>query len=98
MAISVHERVRFNGTSHHTTWITEWDALRQRYLVHSFDSAGYSRLYEVTVEGATWTFDGPRERGTLVFDEGGETYRGFWERAVDNRWIPLCEYTASRVH
>jgi hypothetical protein len=86
-----------DGGTHQTTWITGWDVERQCYSVQFFDSLGYTRRYDVTVEGSTWTFEGETERANIVFDEGGLTYRGFWERSLAGRWVPLCEYTATRA-
>ncbi|MBK7864384.1 MAG: DUF1579 family protein [Archangiaceae bacterium] len=93
-----HETVHFFGGGHTTTWITGWDQTRQCYFVELFDDLGFTRRYDLTVEGSTWSFEGALERGSVVFDEDYETYRGFWERSAQGRWIPLCEYTATRLH
>lgn len=92
------ETVQFGSSSHQTLWITRWDAARRRYGVSFFDSLGFTRIYEVSVDGETWRFEGLRERATLTFDEHSDSYTGHWERKVDGRWVPLCEYRATRVH
>lgn len=92
------EEVDFGKSSHQTTWITQWDAVRKRYVVQFFDSLGYTRTYDMMVDGSTWRFEGLRERGTITFDDDGNSFRGTWERFTQRRWVPLCEYRATRVH
>lgn len=74
------------------------DAASNSFPSHQFDSLGFCRAYEGRLQGDTWKFTGRWERASLTFSENNDKLTARWERSEDgSAWLPLCEYTASRI-
>jgi hypothetical protein len=70
-----------------------WDEGRGTLLQHYFDSRGVARVYEMTLEGGTWTLERTKEdfsplefsqRFTGRFNEDGSRIDGTWEISHDH--------------
>ena len=69
-----------------------YDEGRQTYLQHYFDSRGVARVYEMGLEGNTWTLSRTEpdftplsfaQRWVGTFSDDGRTIEGTWETAED---------------
>ena len=77
--------------------IIGFDAGRDTYLQHYFDSRGVARLYEMTFAGGVWILSRTEadfspldfsQRYTGSFSDDGSTIRGRWESSSDRRaWV-----------
>jgi hypothetical protein len=75
-----------------------YDALSQQYVMHQFDSMGYSRVYRGGVRDTTWKFTGEHERAAFTMGDNGNTMTIRWDRTDDgSNWLPLCELNATRA-
>ena len=70
-----------------------WDELRGSLLQHYFDTRGVVRVYEMALEGGSWTLARTKEdfsplnfsqRFMGIFIEDGKTIEGTWEIAHDH--------------
>lgn len=68
-----------------------------RYFAQCFENHGFARRYDVSVDGAVWTFSGEHERARIAFSEDGRTQTIRWERKTGERWLPLCDRVATRL-
>lgn len=91
----VHDE-RANGPFD-TLSLMGWESERDRYFVRAVENHGFTREYDLAVDGRTWTFTGQQERATHTFDEDGRTQTIVWERLVGDDWLPLCDRVARRV-
>jgi hypothetical protein len=69
-----------------------YDEGRGTYLQHYFDSRGVARVYEMSLEGSTWTLSRTEadfapldfaQRWVGTFSDDGRTIEGSWEIAHD---------------
>lgn len=72
------------------------DAETGRYFARSFENHGFSRHYDVSVNGRVWTLSGERERARVEFSADGRTQVITWEWRPRDRWLPLCDRVARR--
>jgi hypothetical protein len=72
------------------------DAQSGTHFARSFENHGFTRLYEVTVRGNVWTFNGEHERARIVFSNDGDTQTITWEWRPKDRWLPLCDRVAHK--
>lgn len=85
------------GSQHAGAGLIGYDEARGEYFAFVVDNMGYARTYEVTIEGATWTFIGKWERATITFEPSRNRMKAHWEHSTDGReWKLLCEYEGSR--
>jgi hypothetical protein len=70
-----------------------WDELRGTLLQHYFDTRGVVRVYEMSLEGRSWTLERTEadfsplnfsQRFSATFSEDGKTIEGRWEIAHDH--------------
>ncbi|QJR37586.1 DUF1579 family protein [Gemmatimonas groenlandica] len=75
-----------------------YEADRQVYSMHAFDSHGSRTTMHATVDADAWTFEGDDLRFTGHFQDDGATFRGRWlRRAGDSAtWVPWMELTLTR--
>jgi hypothetical protein len=73
------------------------DAATGALFAHCFENHGFERRYALENDGPRWRFSGERERATIEFSADGRTQRIVWQWRPRERWLPLCERTASRV-
>ncbi|NQX14212.1 DUF1579 family protein [Microbacteriaceae bacterium VKM Ac-2855] len=74
-----------------------WDDDRGTYFSWSIENHGFAREYLVERDADTWRFDGPTERASIVFSDGGRTQTHHWEFKPNGEWITLCDRVATRV-
>lgn len=67
------------------------------YFASTFENHGFSRRYQVAVQGDSWTFTGASERARVQFSEANRKQAISWEWKRDGRWLPLCDRTAVRI-
>jgi hypothetical protein len=69
-----------------------YDEGRGTYLQHYFDSRGVTRVYEMSLEGNTWTLSRTQpdftpldfaQRWVGTFSDDGRTIEGTWEASPD---------------
>jgi hypothetical protein len=72
------------------------DPTSGRYFAQSFENHGFSRRYDVAVDGRDWTFNGEQERSRIAFSPDGKTQTIVWEWHSQGRWLPLCDRVAHR--
>jgi hypothetical protein len=72
------------------------DAATGRLFARTFENHGFSRDYDVTVDGLIWTFTGPHERARIEFSPDGKTQTITWEWRPQGAWLPLCDRVAVR--
>jgi hypothetical protein len=76
---------------------------RGEFRQHYFDSRGVHRVYEMTLDGGTWTLerDAPdpfSQRFSATFGHGGSTISGRWEsREAGGDWSTDFDMTYRRV-
>jgi hypothetical protein len=80
-----------------TLAVMGWDRERGRYFARSIENHGFTREYELTVHGGTWTYTGEHERATTVFSDDGATQTISWEWQPRGDWLPLCDRVATRI-
>jgi hypothetical protein len=73
-------------------------ALQMNY----FDERGVARVYEMALADGAWTLlrmsDDPfPQRFTGLFENGGRTIAGRWERQEGDDWLPDLEMTYTAV-
>lgn len=90
------ERAQVDGPFD-TLSIMGWDSSTTRYFARSFENHGYTRVYEVTVEGRVWTFNGETERARIEFSDEGRQQTIRWEWCPRNAWLPLCDRVAVKI-
>lgn len=73
------------------------DPTSGRYFARTFENHGFYRHYELTVDGDRWTVIGEHERATITFGDDDRTQTIVWEWKPDDRWLPLCDRTATRT-
>jgi hypothetical protein len=73
------------------------DAETGKYFANTIENHGFSRRYDVEVDGDTWTFTGASERARYVFSDGGKKQTISWEWKPRGEWLPLCERVAVKV-
>jgi len=91
------EEARPGGQVFDTISVMGVDPATGRYFSRSFENHGFSRDYDVTVDGNRWHISGPHERATITFSDDGRTQTHSWEWKPDAEWLPLCDRTAHRV-
>jgi hypothetical protein len=69
-----------------------YDAENAVYSMHTVDSLGYDRTYELNDVGDTWTLSGDRERATYAFKGDGRLNVQWEHRPDGGAWQPLCQY------
>ena len=75
-----------------------YDASRQQYAMHAFDSMGFARVYYGSVSGNVWRFAGEYERVEIRVSSDAQSMTTNWERAEDGwNWQPLCEFTETKT-
>jgi hypothetical protein len=87
--------------------IIAFDADRETYLQHYFDSRGVVRLYAMTFDDGVWTLvrDSPDfsplsfwQRFTGTFSDDGRTIRGSWETSPDgSAWEHDFDLTYGKI-
>jgi hypothetical protein len=83
-----------------------YDAARDAYTQHYFDSRGVARVYEMTFDGRLWTLSRDKpdftslefaQHFTGTFEDGGSVIRGRWEiRHPDKDWELDFDLTYTR--
>lgn len=90
------ERADIAGKRFDTLSILGVDENRS-YFSRGFENHGFYRNYKVTRDGATWHFDGPTERATVIFENKDRRQVWMWEWKPKDAWLPLCDRVAERV-
>ena len=90
------ERVMIGANPFDTLSVMGVDATTRRYFARSFENHGYTRQYDVAVDGRVWTVTGETERARIVFSADGRTQPITWEWHPKDRWLPLCDQVAHR--
>ena len=83
----------FNGME-----VIGYDAESQTYISRFFDNVGNAPTYHVTVRKNVWTYIGELQRATFEFSNDGKTMTTHWDwrKAEEDKWLPLCDLTASK--
>ena len=83
----------FNGME-----VLGYDAENCSYVSRFFDSAGNAPTYQVTVNDDVWTYSGEAQRATFGFSDDGNTVTIHWDwkKNGGEKWLPLCDLTASK--
>ncbi len=75
-----------------------YDASSMTYTMHAYDSIGFERVYQGTVNGDVWHFKGEAERVTLTLSDDDKVVSTYWERSNDGEhWIPLCKIRETKA-
>ncbi len=90
------ERARIGGRPFDTLSVMGVDAETGRYFAQAFENHGFTRRYDVAVDGRVWTFSGEHERARVEFSADGRTQTVTWEWRPDGPWLPLCDRVARR--
>jgi hypothetical protein len=82
--------------------IIGYDAARDTYSSHFFDSQGNVVVSDLTFRDGVWTWTGPwageMHRATSVFSDDGKTQACLHERSVDGvTWEPSMEVTLTKA-
>jgi hypothetical protein len=91
------ERATVGGAPFDTLSVLGVDPATGRHFARTFENHGFSRHYDVAVEGRVWTLTGARERARIEFGADGRTQTIMWEWRPGDRWLPLCDRVARRV-
>jgi hypothetical protein len=90
--------VRMGDQKNESIEMIGYDAARQTYPMHSFDSQGNHIVMQAGVVGNTWTFTGESMRFTGEISEDGKSISGKWEYLRDNsRWQHWLEVKLTKV-
>jgi hypothetical protein len=90
------ERALVGGQPFDTLTVLGVDAQTGRSFAQSFENHGYSRHYDVVVDGQVWTLSGEFERARIAFSADGRTQTITWEWRPKGQWLPLCDRVAQR--
>lgn len=90
------ERAHVGGQPFDTLSVIGVDAQTGRYFARTFENHGFSRHYDVAVDGQVWTFSGDFERARIKFSPDGRTQTIRWEWRPKGQWLPLCDRVAYR--
>jgi hypothetical protein len=79
--------------------ILGYDAVRAKYTVQSFDSAGNTDVMTAWLADDTWTFEGKSLRFRGGFRDGDKTLAGVWDKRSDERaaWEHSMDVKLSKV-
>lgn len=79
-----------------TLSVMGWDEEAGRYFANTFENHGFSRRYDVTVDGKVWTLSGETERARIAFSADGKLQTIVWEWKPKGEWLPLCDRVAEK--
>lgn len=91
------ERARPGGETFDTLWVIGRDNESERLFARTFENHGFYRNYTLERDGLCWIINGKTERAKIVFSEDGRTQDITWEWKPEDRWLPLCDRTATRI-
>ena len=72
-----------------------YDAVRNVYPMHAFDTSGSHSMMHAVVEDDTWTFEGENMQFTGAFRDEGTIFAGAWESrdGESSEWTPAMTIT-----
>lgn len=91
------EKARPGGEIFDTLSVMGVDPQTGKYFARSFENHGFYRHYEVTVNDKVWTFTGEHERARIEFSADNRKQMIVWEWKPKDKWLPLCDRTATRI-
>jgi hypothetical protein len=79
--------------------IIGYDAEKQSYRIHSYDSYGGSDVMRASEANGVWTFLGDKARFTGQFSDDGTVMEGRWEVRASERdaWRPWMDVRLTKV-
>lgn len=91
------EQARPGGEVFDTLSVMGVDPHSGKYFARAFENHGFYRHYDVSVDGNIWTFLGEHERARIEFDADNRKQTIVWEWKPKDKWLPLCDRTATRI-